>query len=172
MGCLIYEVIEFVKGKRRVNTRVRNLCICIIAGILMTIFCNVHFPGIGKLPEDSNLFMNYQIVLLLTFWPAVVFLAARISLSSRMTSVGKTLGKLATSIYIWHWPILYIQYALVLLGKIKCSMGSMVGFLLAFGITFAISILSAGFIERKTNIWIRMYFGCECMRRVSFGKKQ
>lgn len=39
-------------------------------------------------------------------------------------------------------------------------------------ITFAISILSAGFIERKTNIWIRMYFGCECMRRVSFGKKQ
>lgn len=155
LGCLIYELTEAVIGNRVLQRRIRNLCLGIIVGILLTIYFNVNFPGIGKLSEESNLFMNYQLVLLLTLWPSLLYLATNSTKRSPIVSVEKIFGKLATSVYIWHWPVLYLQYALILKGKIQWSMGSLWGFLTSFGITFVISILSTISLEQKVFIGVK-----------------
>lgn len=149
MGCIVYEIADAVRGRRRLQRRISILCMSIITVIVTAIYFNVHFPGIGTLPQESNLFMNYEIVLLLGFFPEIIFLASEICMNRWMKSIGRMLGKLATSIYIWHWPIIYIQYALMLLGKISLSIGSSHGLAISFSITFTIAILSFTYFEKK-----------------------
>lgn len=158
IGTLLYEIYDYYSSSPAAMTRICFLCIAFTVSVWSGIYFNLHFPGIGVLPDDSNLWVNYSLVLTLIYWPSRILVMSQIQYSKKVRKLAGLLSKLSTSIYIWHWPIIYILYSLTLMNKVKWSMGSRMSNMLACGLTFSIAIISAFFLEKHLQAVIRQFF--------------
>lgn len=158
IGTLLYEIYDYYSSSPAAMTRICILCTAFTVSVWSGIYFNLHFPGIGVLPDDSNLWVNYSLVLTLIYWPSRILVMSQIQYSKKVRKLAGLLSKLSTSIYIWHWPIIYILYSLTLMNKVKWSMGSRMSNMLACGLTFGIAVISAFFFETRLQAGIRKFF--------------
>ncbi|MCQ2511325.1 MAG: acyltransferase family protein, partial [Lachnospiraceae bacterium] len=150
-GTLLYELHEFcsheIKAKKRFN-RISILFLG-IAGICC--YMNLHWPGTGALAEGEDLWVNIRIVLTVMVWAPIVFLASQIKLNRKsvMKKISGWTGSFATSVYIWHWPVIYLFYSWIRIGYIGWGLESKRGILIVWGSVFGISLISDSFLKRK-----------------------
>ncbi len=158
IGAVLYEIYDYYEESPGSLKRIRSLCFMLIIIICAAIYLNVHFPGQGVLPEDSNLWVNYSLVLTLVFWPSLLLILSGIRIPSGMQGLTWLFSRLSTSIYIWHWPVIYILYSFGVMGSVRWIMGSRTINVLACTITLIFALLSALFLEKWVQKGIEGFF--------------
>lgn len=159
-GVLLYELYDYYKESRAAMKRLSIMFIVLLAAGIAVIFANIHWfaPDAGLVAAETNdLFGRIRVTLLVLIWIPLIFLGAQIRYpqKKRLRRVSSWLGKYATSIYIWHYPVLYIIYPLSLIGVYSWTMGVCAVSLIA---VFAVAAVSCAFLEKRMERGVKAFW--------------
>ena len=140
IGCLVYRFYKHCQEKNY-----KTLPVTIISYVLAIASAVLFVLYHDKI--DGDIFIR---IYMLTCWPEILWLALTEKWFTKLLSIKPlvVLGKFSNSVFIWHHPIFYILFSLILLGKININLGSplcIIGYLLTIA---AIGFASREFIEK------------------------
>jgi peptidoglycan/LPS O-acetylase OafA/YrhL len=137
IGALLYALCQKLQKSFLIKTGISMVLVVLAGTIVDIVHKNKSISFVG----------NTRLVYSWMLWPAIIVLLSFIHTRRLQETISKYLGNAATSVYIWHNPILYILVGLRKIGFIKLGI---VQVTIVFLIILAIvSYLSMTYGEKK-----------------------
>lgn len=135
LGTILYEIYEFYRERKK--AAVNMLGVTLIGIVIFVISGKYDLCGDSRIAAD--LFLFVPLVLMASFMPRI---------ENKILDLLIKLAGLATSVYIWHHPIIYLFSGLAAMHVLPEGMNHLSMFVTVLAVVTVVAVISKCFLEK------------------------